>query len=35
MYKKDGKYGLIDMNGKKITKAIYDSIENRRKIYSI
>ncbi len=30
MYKKDGKYGLIDMNGKKITKAIYDSIENLR-----
>ena len=27
-YKKDGKYGLINMEGKEITKNIYDSIEN-------
>lgn len=27
-YKKDGKYGLIDINGKKITDAEYDSITN-------
>lgn len=29
-YKKDGKYGLIDFEGKVITKNIYDSIENLR-----
>lgn len=28
VYKKDGKFGLIDYNGKVITKNIYDSIEN-------
>lgn len=27
-YEKDGLYGLIDFNGKKITKNIYNSIEN-------
>ena len=27
-YKKDGKYGLIDFNGKEITKNIYEKIEN-------
>lgn len=27
-YQKDGLYGLVDINGKKITKNIYDSIEN-------
>ncbi len=27
-YKKDGLYGLMDFNGKAITKNIYDSIEN-------
>ena len=26
-YKENGKYGLIDFNGKKITKAIYDEID--------
>ena len=26
-YKKDGKYGLLKINGKKITSAIYDNIE--------
>ena len=28
IYRKDGLYGLIDFNGKKITKNIYESIEN-------
>lgn len=28
IYRKDGLYGLISFNGKKITKNIYDSIEN-------
>ena len=28
MYRKDGVYGLINFNGKKITKNTYDSIEN-------
>lgn len=27
-YQKDGKYGLIDFQGKEITKAIYDNIES-------
>lgn len=27
-YKKDGKYGILNFNGKKITKNLYDSIEN-------
>ena len=27
-YEKDGLYGLIDFNGKKVTKNIYNSIEN-------
>lgn len=27
-YKKDGKYGLLNFNGKKLTKDLYDSIEN-------
>lgn len=27
-YKKDGKYGIIDFSGKRITKAIYDDIES-------
>ena len=27
-YQKDGLYGLVDVSGKKITKNIYDSIEN-------
>ena len=27
-YQKDGKYGIIDFEGKEITKNIYDSIEN-------
>lgn len=27
-YKENGKYGIIDFSGKKITKAIYDSIES-------
>ena len=27
-YKENGKYGIIDFQGKKITKAIYDSIES-------
>ena len=26
-YSKDGKYGIIDIDGKKITYAIYDEIE--------
>ena len=28
IYEKDGKYGLIDFEGKEITKNIYDTIEN-------
>lgn len=27
-YKENGKYGIINFDGKKVTKAIYDSIEN-------
>lgn len=28
VYKQDGKYGIINLDGKRITKNIYDSIEN-------
>lgn len=28
VYKQDGKYGLLNFDGKKITKNVYDSIEN-------